>query len=340
MPQTRPNSTEFHPDFHSLADRWEAWWRGENDTALIYRSEMPPAADAPSGKLFDLLDAPEAWVEGRERQFRAERRFGDAVPSIRVDIGPVAVGAFIGAPIEFSAAQNTIWQHPILDEVGDALTLRLDEQNEWWQRVQALTHALAARAAGRYCVCMPDLSGPIDLLANLRGSENLCMDLFEEREKILAAAEHLTGIWHQVYQRLNQIVNDAGAASVHWLGCWSDTVYTVPTCDFNALIGPDDFRELCLPSYRRQADLAGRVCIHLDGPDAARHAPALAETPEFTAIQYTPGAGTPSALAKLDMFRLLQEAGKPLLIITPPEEAEAVTRELKPAGLALWTVPC
>lgn len=333
-------SDEFHPDFHRLADRWESWWRCENETALVYHSEMPPDADAPPGKLFELLDQPEAWVAGREKQLKAERRFGDAVPSIRVDLGPVAIGAFLGATIEFSAKENTSWQHPILDEVEDAMALRLDEENIWWQRTQALTRRLAERAAGRYCVCMPDLSGPIDLLANLRGSEALCMDLFEERDEMLAAADHLTDIWQEVYLRLNQIVNEAGAASVHWIGCWSDTIYTVPTCDFNALIGPKDYQELCLPSYRKQARLAGRVCVHLDGPDAARHAEALAATSEFTAIQFTPGAGTPSALAQLSMFQMLQEAGKPILVITPPDEAEEMQRQLKPQGLALWTTDC
>lgn len=340
MKNTRPTSTEFHPDFYQVAERWEAWWHGLNDTPLIYRAETAADAGVPKGKLFDRLDQPEAWVVAREKQLLAERRFGDAVPYIRVDLGPVVIGAFLGAPIEFSTEQNTSWQHPILDEVAEAMNLGLDEDNLWWTRVQALTRALAQRAAGRYCVAMPDLSGPIDLLANLRGSENLCMDLFEERDVIATAADHLTDIWHQVYQRLNTIVHEAGAATVHWLGCWSDSVYTVPTCDFNALISPEDYQEVCLPSYRKQSRLAGRVCVHLDGPDAARHAETLAATPEFTAIQYTPGAGTPSALAKLEMFRMFQEAGKPLLVITPPEEVEEMSRCLHPEGLALWTAPC
>ena len=37
---------------------------------------------------------------------------------------------------------------------------------------------------------------------------------------------------------------------------------------------------------------------------------------------------------------MLQEAGKPILVITPPNEAEEMQRQLKPQGLALWTTDC
>ena len=80
---------------------------------------------------------------------------------------------------------------------------------------------------------------------------------------------------------------------IQWLGCWSPVPYTLPTCDFNYMISPAQFAEFCLPSLREQARRAGRCVFHLDGPGASRHAPALAAEPAITAIQYTPGAGTP-----------------------------------------------
>lgn len=338
-PNPRPSSSPFNPDFDRIADRWEQWWRRENGTALIYQTTMPPDAVArgvPTGRLLDKLDNAEAWLEAREAQLKAEVRHGDAVPSIRIDLGPVATAAFLGSRVEVAAAEDTVWQHPILDDLESIPELEISDDNPWWVRVQELTKRLAERAAGRYAVCLPDLSGPTDILASLRGSEELCLDLFEEREVITETSMRLVDAWEKAFRRLNELAHEAGAATVHWLGCWSDTVYTVPTCDFNALIGPRDFNELCLPTYREQARRAGRVCFHLDGPDAARHAEALANAPELTAIQYTPGAGTPSAMAKLDMLHMLQEAGKPILVITPPDEVEALQRHLAPQGLALW----
>ena len=60
------------------------------------------------------------------------------------------------------------------------------------------------------------------------------------------------------------------------------------------------------------------------------------EITAITAVQFTPGAGTPSALARLEMFRRLQSAGKPVLAVCPAEEVPALLDRLDPRGLALW----
>ena len=75
--------------------------------------------------------------------------------------------------------------------------------------------------------------------------------------------------------------------------------------------------------------------FHLDGPGAARHIDALLEIPGLDAIQFTPGAGTPSALAWVDMFRKIQSKGRSLLAIVPAEEALELSEALSPQGLAL-----
>ena len=90
-----------------------------------------------------------------------------------------------------------------------------------------------------------------------------------------------------------------------------------------------------MPSLAEQARRAGLCVFHLDGPEAARHAQTLAEDPHITAIQYTPGAGTPSALAMLPMFHMLQRHNKPLFIETPYSEIKALARALNPRGTAL-----
>ncbi len=116
---------------------------------------------------------------------------------------------------------------------------------------------------------------------------------------------------------------------------WADSPFTVPTCDFNALIGTDDFEDVCMPSLRDQARCAGLCIFHLDGPDAARHAEILAKDADITAVQFTPGARIPSVLAKLDMFRMIQSHKVPLFVETPYDEVEKLVGELDPRGLAI-----
>jgi hypothetical protein len=85
-----------------------------------------------------------------------------------------------------------------------------------------------------------------------------------------------------------------------------------------------------------QARQAGRCVLHLDGPGATRHAQAVAEEPAITAVQFTPGAGSRSAVVWMDMYRLLQEAGKPLLLVCPKAEIPELVKALDPRGLVLW----
>jgi hypothetical protein len=102
------------------------------------------------------------------------------------------------------------------------------------------------------------------------------------------------------------------------------------------LVGPSQFKDLFLPDIARHAATVGRAVFHLDGPDAARHVDALLEVPEIQAIQFTPGTGTPSALAWVDMFHKIQRRGRSVLIICPTEEVLALCEALQPEGLAIW----
>jgi hypothetical protein len=109
----------------------------------------------------------------------------------------------------------------------------------------------------------------------------------------------------------------------------------IPACDFNFMIGPKEFERVCLPDIARQAATVGRAVFHLDGPGAARHIDALLEVPDIQAIQFTPGEGTPSALAWVEMFRKIQAKGRSVLVICPANEVLALCDALRPEGLAI-----
>lgn len=322
------------PELPDIARRWEAWWRFEADRPLLVAS-APKRRDIRWDKAFDLLERPEEWLAVRRRQVESVHFVGEALPAVRADIGPVATAAFLGAPLHLAAAEQTTWQDPTIDLWTDAPSLRLEPSNRWLRVVLDLLDLLAQDGAGSYLVCLPDLAGAMDVLANMRGSERLCLDLIEHREEIERAADRVLDDWEAVFVMVHELILSQGAGVVQWLGCWSDVPYTLPTCDFNALIGPKDFSEICLPSLAEQARRAGRCVFHLDGPDAARHVDALVAEPAITALQYTPGAGTPSAVAKLPMLRRVHAARKPLIVICPRHEVERVAAELDPRGLAI-----
>ena len=320
------------PRFAEKAARWEAWWNCSADRPLLIGS-APLGPAARRRKPFELVEQPGAWLDAERERLAATRFLDQSVPHIRVDFGPVLTAAFLGAELQFALEENTSWQQPVPSVYETDLTI--SRTNRWLRACLALCKVTAADAAGDYLVSLPDLSAATDILANLRGSEALLMDLYDSPAAVSQALPRLVDAWEYAYTEITGRIVKAGAGATSWLHAWSEIPYTVPTCDFNAMIGPDHFAEFALPYLEDQGQRAGRCLFHLDGYDAARHAPALARS-SIDAIQFTPGAGSPGALPQIPMFRMLQEAGKPVLIICTASEVPTLMQELDPSATTLF----
>ena len=329
--QTSPLT--FCPNFAEVAARWNRWWAFEAERPLLM-AEAPKTPGKAWGKGLDLIERPEEWLRNRRGQLEDSHHVGESLPAIRVDIGPVSTAAYLGAPLKLANEESTSWQEPIIDSWDEA-SLALDPDNEWLRRVLVLMEMVAADAAGSYLLCTPDLTGAIDTLSNMRGPQRLCVDVYENRDRVKQAALEVVDAWEYVFCEMYDLALSRGTGIIQWVAAWSDIPVTVPTCDFNALIGPDSFVDMCLPSLEEQGRRAGRLVFHLDGPAAARHAIALAESPQITAIQYTPGAATPSALEKVDLLRSIQDRGAPVFVEAPADEVESLAAALDPRGLAI-----
>ncbi|MCC6579095.1 MAG: hypothetical protein IT440_01545, partial [Phycisphaeraceae bacterium] len=304
-------------DFPRIAQRYEAWWAHEALDRPILVAQVNGVPSRPINRRLDLLMGdPRAWLDAKKQDMINTHRVGDALPSVRVDFGPVLLGAMFGGKTEFGA--DTSWTHNFIDDDwSNAPDWQLQDDNPWWKKLRELTELTAKDAAGNYLVCTPDLGGSGDVILNLRGSTETCMDMADRPELI---EQHVNAIypgWRKVWSSLYSDATKHGAGVIHWLTMWSTKPYMIPACDLNFMLGPEAFNRHLLPDIARQAETAGRAVFHLDGPGAAKHFEALLDVPEIEAIQFTPGEGTPSALAWLDMFRRIQQRGRSLFIITP-----------------------
>jgi hypothetical protein len=324
---------EFCPDFPRIAARHEAWWRCELEGPPLFLATSSRDHSVPGGRRLDLLTQPEKWMAARLAQLKQTHLVGDALPTIRVDYGPVCLGMLMGAPVEF--VSDSTWTHSFIrEDWSNAPDWKIHADNPWWQLLPRLLRLNAENARGRYITMTPSLGGTADVLLNTRGADQLCLDLVDQPEKIETAVEKIYGTWREAYQILWGILMGTGVGTINWVGLWSDRPYHVLECDFNYLIGPTPFRQFFLPEITRQASAVGRSIFHLDGPGAARHIQSLLDTPEITAIQYVTGAGN-SALAHLEMLKTIQQHGYPLQVTVPVQEAVELSRALDPSGLCL-----
>ena len=331
--QVATGPLEFCPDFPAIARRHEAWWAGEAVDRPLILAQTNALPRRPITKRLDLLEDPEAWLAAKLADMHQIHRVGDVPPSIRVDFGPVSLGALLGAPVEFGA--DTTWTHRVIDDDwSNEPAWIVRDENRWWQRMRELLALTASDAAGRYIVCTPSAGGSADVLLNLRGAGPLCLDVREQPARIARAVRAIYPAWHRVFSTIYSMIVAGGAGLIHWIGLWSDVPYMVNECDFNFMIGPKEFDALFLPDIARQSATVGRAVFHLDGPGATRHIDSLLSLPSMTAIQFVAGAQTRSVLAYAGMLHKIQRAGRPLQIACRAEEVPALCDELQPEGLA------
>jgi len=272
-------------------------------------------------------------LETKLQDFHQTRWIGDGLPHLRADFGAVLMSSlFSGKRI---LDPDTAWDEAFINDEWSNVGWGLDLNNPWWKLMVERMDQVAGQAAGHFLTCTPSLGGTADVLLNLRGSEKLCLDVLDQPEKIAAAVEAIYPAWWAAFTRLYEIAARRQAALIHWVLLWSDVPYVVTECDFAYLIGRRDFQRLFLPNLVRQSEAVGRSIYHLDGPGSMRHLDALLTEPAIQAIQYVPGAGTPSPLRWLDELRKIQQAGKPLQVVCPAGEVLALCQELRPEGLAL-----
>ncbi len=322
-------------DFPIIAQRYEAWWAHDvlDRPLFIASADKNPAR--PLRRRLEWLDQPDAWLEAKLADMAQLHRVGDKLPTLRVDFGPVALGGLFGGRVEFK--EDTTWTHACInDDWSNEPAWIIAEDNPWWKMMLARLDQAALHAPGRYVITVPALGGSADVLLNLRGASQLCIDVIDKPGKITAALDKIYAAWRHAFSASYRHTVERGAGVMRWANLWSNRPYFVTECDFNYMISPRQFERLFLPDIARIARTAGRSLFHLDGPNATRHIDTLLAVPEIQAIQYVPGAGAPSALKWVELFRKIQRAGKSLQILCLPEEVLPLCDELKPAGLAFW----
>lgn len=322
------------PDFPAIARRFEAWWARDLIDRPLFLASANSDPGRPITRRLDLLDDPGRWMKTKLADLAQLHRAGDLLPSVRPDLGPVLLGSILGGRRTFEA--DTAWTHSFISDDWSNADWLLHEENPWWQRMLSFTRRVAREARGRFVVCSPGLGGTGEVLLNLRGASQLSLDVVDQPEKIRAAVAAVYPVWQRAFAALYSITAEEGAGLIHWLNLWSGVPYLVAECDFAYMIGRSAFEDLFLSDIARQATAVGRAIFHLDGPRATRHLDSLLTVPALQAIQYSPGAGTPSALAWAPMLRRIQASGRALLVICPPDEVLELCEVLRPEGLAIW----
>jgi hypothetical protein len=287
-----------------------------------------PASTFPLDRPVDvLLDYYQVWLEAR-------RYYGDAWPTWWPNLGPGIVAGFLGAQVR--AADGTTWFEPAgRAEIRD-LKLAFDPQNAWWQRVSELTRRAVERWGDQVAVGHTDLGGNLDILASLRTSEGLLLDLCDHPQEVARLAASLTGLWLRYYDELCALIRPAGRGTTPWAAIWSPRRCYMLQSDLAYMISPRMFERFVLPDLAACCQKLDHAFYHLDGKGQIRHLEMLLSLERLRGIQWIPGDGQPPPEEWLPLLQRIRQAGKLCQLYVSPQGARAIARELGGRGFAFY----
>ncbi len=343
----------YKEDWQEAERRCEAWWHGEIiDRAVIqvtaprptagpeYASlSSPRGAITDEGELFRWFTDPDLVIPRQEKLIEQTYYGGEAFPTMTpVNINMVAIlAAYLGAPYRLVPGSDTAWAEPLFEDWDTRPRLAFDPGNPWWQISKRLLDAGSQRAPGCYYVSVPDLNAPTEVVALLRGTEPLLIELLERPEEIKLAVDEANAAWLRAWEASTGVIHQWIGGYFYWINIWSDVPSIDLQCDISCMVSPRIFQDVFLPAIEQQTRWIERTIYHLDGPGAIRHLDALLALPRLDGIQWVPGAGEAPMSQWIPLLRRIQAKGKLLVLSCEPREVETLLTELEPEGVCLQT---
>ena len=175
--------------------------------------------------------------------------------------------------------------------------------------------ASRAKSNGKYFVGCPDLVEGLDVLASIRGTQEVLMEMIMDPEGLETELQKVNDIYFQVFDRIYDIIRVGVEMAFCYFSLWGPGKVSKLQSDISLMISEDDFRRFVLPFTREQCQKIDYTLYHLDGVEAQRHLDAILEIKELNAIQWTPGYGQPQGgdPCWYDLYRRILGAGKSIM---------------------------
>lgn len=262
--------------------------------------------------------------------------FAEGFPSAFVNFGPGCLTAMIGG--SYRLDPYTVWfeNEKRIADWGNPPAPVLRGDSDMFTLVDALTEKLLRVGGGKFFTSITDIGGTYDILAALRGTQDLLTDLYEYPVEVLAYVKALQPVWADYFKQYANLLIKRQGAMTSWMPIWSDKPYYPLQCDLSAMISPDMFQEFILPDLQYQTEHMERSIYHLDGPQEIPHLKHLLSLPRLNAIQWVPGTGNadPENECWFELYEEIQAAGKGIVLLDVNiDRLEKLLKHVSPKGL-------
>ena len=336
-------------------DVYKAWWDGELRRPLIQMYSPRQGFELMWQKLFyewhwgfprntnDLEKSVKKFIEWCGKTLFLV----DAYPNLWINFGPGIVAGYLGAKVvfkEYSNGSGTVWFGASADpsEIRNwdsiETMLRFNKDNFWWRLTLDATRIALKNSRDRYIVGFTDLGGIHDILASLRGTENLVKDMYFNPRKVEEVSWRILDLWHIYYDKLYEIIKECQYGTSAWMNLWSSLRWYPIQCDFSAMLSPKLFQKFVLPILEEQCRRLDHIIYHLDGPGELPHVDYLLRIEKLHGIQWVPGAKMEleekdcSSNQWIPLYKKILEHKKNLVISIPCNKVLETIEKIKSIG--------
>lgn len=307
--------------YKKIAEDFELWWEHKLERPII-QVTLNPAAKMEGdffatdyrrnilNAMYDMEMPPEKVAEMVDEAFAPLSYYGDAFPGFYMR--PTGVlGGYLGQDFGIDHEQGTVWFKKTGQDLEGIAGIRLDPENPLLKRSLAITEAVQNYFDGLLGVGYPDLGGVFDIVASIRDSNELLLELYEDEDGVKEAAWNIHEQFKKAYDLFDQLIDPA---RIPGYTCWATMLsrkpYFVLQNDFSAMISSEMYDDFYLPILQKECRYIPRTIYHLDGPGAVRHLDSILTIEELDGVQWINGAGAPGLDQWPDIYKKIIGAGK------------------------------
>jgi len=317
-------------DWERIRRDWSTWWAGELERPLAVLVGLEAGDYSEILQNYPVELPARQVLAGQRGALLSAQCYGDAFPRWWPNFGPGVMAAFLGAGVH--VAPETAWFTPAETASINGLNPAYDAGNPWWLRVQQFTRAAIELWGNEVAVGLTDLGGTLDVLASLRGTSRLLLDLHDSPADVERLTERLTGLWLRYFDELCALVQPSGRGVSGWGPCWAPGPHYMLQSDFAYMISPAMFERFVLPGLEACCAAIPYALYHLDGVGQIPHLDMLLSIRRLRGIQWVPGEGRPRSEEWLPLLKRIRDAGKLCYVDVSRAGALQITRALGRRG--------
>lgn len=286
---------KYKENWAETKEKFTNWWAHKNTgrpLMVVVAKKDSAYSPVPDELVYKTMDEKYRSAEHMIKRYRyyceTHEFLAESFPNMSADFGPGSVASYLGSDITFN--EDTVWFNEFVENWEDVPPLVFNPENVWWKEHYALVKKARELAGNDFYIGIPDLMENIDVLASLRGAQDMIFDMVDEPEEVEKRIRQVSDVYFEYFDRFYDLVKDEEGGSCYTVfQIWGQGKTAKLQCDFSAMMSPTNFRDFIQVPLREQARKMDNVLYHLDGPDAIRHLDALMEIEEIDALQWTSG---------------------------------------------------